>query len=54
LAAHVFNSPRHHGRNVRNRTERDTRLLERVADLTFLISMLSLFVAVLVFAGSVI
>jgi hypothetical protein len=36
------------------RTERDTRLLERVADVAFLLSMLSLFVAVLVVASSVI
>jgi hypothetical protein len=36
------------------RTERDTRLLERVADVTFLMSMLGLFVAVLVVASSVI
>lgn len=36
------------------RTTRDMRWLESVADFTFLISMLSLFVAVLVFASSVI
>jgi hypothetical protein len=36
------------------RTTRDMRWLETVADFSFLISMLSLFVAVLVFASSVI